>query len=713
MAQSLEQALLTFDHKVAADRNKVGEETRKIILSKFPEDGWPTMSLERYALGQADSADTYCRWLEFKSTDLGSISGGSSIKLIIYKHKDKEGWYFPPGFENERKAWEKLRTDVVTMLDRAHEGRWDELQELMPFQFGPALWLKTLFVYVPGEILPVYSTNHLAGFRYRLSGVPTRTSTKLGPIALNRTLLSELRAQRELQGFSAEDLGQFLYHWADPRNAVSIFKIAPGEDGKLWEECRKGEYAAVGWPAVGDLSTFENAALFTDKFRAAYGPSYGDTPAGKATTTRKAKEVWSLTQIEPGDLIVANQGTSKILAVGEVQDPPYEWGGRGNEHPHRIRVKWDTSRARTIPAQQKWAFVTVAPVPIEQYERLLASGEPVESVAIHAAPSTQVDRELATLADRLEERKQLILYGPPGTGKTYTARRFLLHWLLSQEGKQPGEFLADPHRTKEEWKRLTTAPTETVAQVTMVTFHPSYGYEDFVEGFRPVESNDSGLRLSLVDGIFKRVCSAAARERAKPFVLFIDEINRGNLPRIFGELITVLEADKRETEVYLPQSKKGFSVPENVYIVGTMNTADRSIKVLDAAIRRRFAFHELMPDSSLLAGQRFGALALDDLLDHLNTLIASKIGREKQIGHSFFLVDDEPVSDIDEFAKRFRYEVIPLLQEYCYEDYRALADYLGTELVDRDAQEIRTEVLDRPDALAAALARFVNTEDSQ
>ncbi len=196
-------------------------------------------------------------------------------------------------------------------------------------------------------------------------------------------------------------------------------------------------------------------------------------------------------------------------------------------------------------------------------------------------------------------------------------------------------------------------------------------------------------------------------------VVFVDEINRGNLPRVFGELITVLEADKRETAVFLPQSRQPFSVPDNVYIVGTMNTADRSIKVLDAAIRRRFAFHELMPDSSLLAGPRFGDLALDDLLDHLNSLIATKIGREKQIGHSFFLVDDELVSDVDEFAKRFRYEVIPLLQEYCYEDHRALADFLGPELVDGHAQEIRTELLDQPESLAAALARFVNGRDSQ
>ena len=227
-----------------------------------------------------------------------------------------------------------------------------------------------------------------------------------------------------------------------------------------------------------------------------------------------------------------------------------------------------------------------------------------------------------------------------------------------------------------------------------------------------MESKDAGLRLALVDGIFKRVCDSAAKKPDTAFVVFIDEINRGNLPRIFGELVTVLEADKRDAAVVLAQSRKSFVVPTNVYIVGTMNTADRSIKVLDAAIRRRFAFHELMPDSSLLGGQRFGDLALDDLLDHLNGLIAKNVGREKQVGHSFFLVDDEPVTDVEEFAKRFRYEVIPLLQEYCYEDYRSLAEFLGTEIVDLAAQTIRVEAVEQADALVAALARVVNGREA-
>ncbi len=707
MPQTLKEALASFNRPAAVAEEQAGELTREKIIRRFPRDGWATMPLERYALGQEDSSDSYCRWLEFASRELGSISGGSSVKHAIFKRRQKPGWYFPSDFENEEKAWAAIRASVVTMLDRAAAGRWEELDELVPFQYGPALWLKTLHIYFPQDILPVYSTAHLARFRYRLVGAEQKASRKLGAVELNRRLLTELRDKAELQGFTPGELMRFLYHWDDPREARAIYKIAPGEDARLWDECVKGQYIPVGWPKVGDLGAFEGYAGFLERFRAEYGPEYGDAPAGKATLTRKSKEVWSLTEIRPGDLVLANRGTSRILAVGEVQDPPYEWAGEGNDHPHRIRVKWDEAQARAIPPQQRWAFVTVGPVPLEQYELLLAGQRAGQDTA--TLPSSPVlDRTLAELGERLEERKQLVLYGPPGTGKTYTARRFLLYWLLSSEGVSAAEVLADAPRARDEWRRLTSAVGDSCPQVTMVTFHPSYGYEDFVEGYRPLEAQDSGLRLGLVDGIFKRVCDSASIQPNKRFVVFIDEINRGNLPRIFGELITVLEADKRESSVVLSQSRRAFSVPGNVYIVGTMNTADRSIKVLDAAIRRRFAFHELMPDSSLLEGRRFGDLSLSDLLDHLNALISRKVGREKQIGHSFFLTDGEPVSDVDEFAKRFRYEVIPLLQEYCYEDYRALADYLGPEIVDAEAQVIQVKVLEQPDALAAALSRVVN-----
>ena len=167
------------------------------------------------------------------------------------------------------------------MLERAREGRWDDLQELMPFQYGPALWLKTLFVYFPAEILPVYSTDHLARFRFHLGDVDQKASKRLGPVSLNRTLLGELRARPELEGFSLEELGRFLYHWHNPREATSVYKVAPGEDAKLWPECLAGGYVAVGWPAVGDLAAFESYSEFQQRFRTAWRPPAETPQPGK------------------------------------------------------------------------------------------------------------------------------------------------------------------------------------------------------------------------------------------------------------------------------------------------------------------------------------------------------------------------------------------------------------------------------------------------
>ncbi|HEX8832375.1 MAG TPA: hypothetical protein VF705_14465, partial [Longimicrobium sp.] len=150
--------------------------------------------------------------------------------------------------------------------------------------------------------------------------------------------------------------------------------------------------------------------------------------------------------------------------------------------------------------------------------------------------------------------------------------------------------------------------------------------------------------------------------------------------------------------------KEAFTVPENVRVLGTMNTADRSIKLLDAALRRRFAFMEMMPDDTLLRGAIIEGLALDDFLGGLNRRIVEHEGREKQVGHSYLLVDGRAVDEPAEFARRFRQEILPLLQEYCYDDYSRLAEYLGSDLVDLEAQSLDEEILDDPSRLLAALA---------
>jgi 5-methylcytosine-specific restriction enzyme B len=271
---------------------------------------------------------------------------------------------------------------------------------------------------------------------------------------------------------------------------------------------------------------------------------------------------------------------------------------------------------------------------------------------------------------------------------TPTEAEFVLSWLAERDPSLPD---------------LRPEEADEVGQLTRVTFHPSYTYEDFIEGFRPVPSSGGGLQLRLEDGVFKRVCGAALAAPERPYLVVIDEINRGNIPRIFGELITLLEADKRGLTILLPQSHEAFAVPSNVFIIGTMNTADRSIRLLDAALRRRFAFLEFMPDPVPLEGGRVAGLDLAGFLTELNRRIARVEGREKQIGHSFLLDGEQPIADPALFAARFRTEILPLLQEYAYDDYRELATYLGPAFVSVDEQRLNGDVLADPDSLVAAL----------
>lgn len=220
--------------------------------------------------------------------------------------------------------------------------------------------------------------------------------------------------------------------------------------------------------------------------------------------------------------------------------------------------------------------------------------------------------------------------------------------------------------------------------VEYITFHQSYSYEEFIEGIRPnlAGSNSSDVQYKLELGIFARMSERARRDPHNNYVIVIDEINRGNISKIFGELITLIEDDKRleapfELKVTLPYSKRKFGVPKNLYVIGTMNTADRSIALLDIALRRRFNFVELPPDYSLIEDIEINGLIVANLLEKLNTKISIMLDRDHQIGHSYFmklLESETPEEDLKDIWYK---KIIPLLQEYFYNDWSRLIQLLG------------------------------------
>lgn len=695
VAVPFNEALSKFDRKALAPVLQDYQSQLQEMQLRFPESGWPQMSLEQYALGHPKADASFCRWCEFKSVTLGSIKGGSAHKLIIFKRKSREGWHFPSQFPDVETAWTHVRDGYVRSLELARDRKWSEIDSLVQMQHGPAVATKMLHIYFPDDVLSVFSNQHLRHFLQQLGESSSGETT----LALNRRLLSLLRGYDELRDWSIKELERLLYAWADPRDTQRVLKVAPGENAAFWNDCLQGNFICVGWDDVGDLSLFESKEAFKDEFRKRY--PYGT----KSKASAKANELWSLHDLEPGDLVVANRGISEVLAVGEVVDPGYVWREDRNEFRHTVTVRWDTTFAKEIPAQPHWGTVTVAKVALPLQDVILARG--AVPATGHTAVKPAADETINRIAKALERRKQAVIYGPPGTGKTFYGRRFAVWWMLKRRGRTDAtEVLADKTRFEAEEKALSAVdPKHHVGALTRVTFHASYAYEDFIEGFRPADNGQAGLVLRLEDGVFKRVCRAAAEDPSRDYLVMIDEINRANVAKVLGELLTLLEADKRGLAVILPQSKMPLAVPPNVFVLGTMNTADRSIKLLDTALRRRFAFIEMMPDIELLSGASVGDLELSDFLTGLNQAIERVEGREKQIGHSYFLHDDgRPVSTIEEMGARFREEILPLLQEYAYDESKVLVEILGGELVDA-ANGLNVDVIEDDAQLVAALAR--------
>ena len=258
-------------------------------------------------------------------------------------------------------------------------------------------------------------------------------------------------------------------------------------------------------------------------------------------------------------------------------------------------------------------------------------------------------------------------------------------WKLLDSGRQyVEENLTDP---LELLKKGQIVQPKLEDFLRMTTFHQSFAYEDFVEGLRPAISEDAqeNIRYEITPGIFREICTLATQDPENQYILIIDEINRGNIAKIFGELITLVEDDKRgELKVTLPYSKDSFSVPANLYLIGTMNTADRSIALMDVALRRRFAFVELMPRLELLMDltveTESSSVNLAKLLDHLNKEISRHIDRDHQIGHSYFMklsdVDDD--RRIEQLDFIWNYQILPLLEEYFYSQQDKLRAVLST-----------------------------------
>lgn len=667
-----------------------------------------------------DDPDQRCLmyWLEFKNDDefaghsFGGIGGGQAMKYGIYQRQADYEWIggsptAPRVLPLEEAVTiarhqrdELLAGDAVLAALNPNDTSDEAYARVQAAMEGAAPELshdgwahKYWFLMHPDQMDDFHSPRWQRYHLIKLLQMPPDHIGILNGIAPRFLCAGRfLSAAREL-GVAVNTFDSLL----NDRNGAlhRYWKVGTteGSSGESqWPTMRDGGYVSVGWPEqIPDLSSRIGGDRKSAKaqIRDWLLPLY---PTNPGVATRKAGEILNFADvIAENELVVACEG-QKVLGVGRIRGS-YEYDGNLS-FPHKRPVEWLLLEPWQMP-EPEGPLTTVfelgkSAANLLELEQRLFRLDPDESsshstakITGKPAPLPEMDPLTTRIENILQRKGQVILYGPPGTGKTYHALRVAGELAARRQFGKTLASLSEAERSELE------GPS---GLVRLCTFHPGYGYEDFMEGLRPRTINGQ-MVFEPRDGIFKQLCQDAANDPSRNFFLIVDEINRGDVPRIFGELISIIEHDKRGKLITLRVTRTTFAVPPNVLLLGTMNTADRSISLLDTALRRRFGFVELMPDSSQLAGKKAADLSLGAWLEALNARLRQHVKRDArnlQIGHAYLL----RVNSAAEFARVVRDEIIPLLEEYCYDDFETLKSILNLSLIDSKVGRIREEMFE-------------------
>lgn len=438
----------------------------------------------------------------------------------------------------------------------------------------------------------------------------------------------------------------------DDIETIHYWIYSPGKGAKIWDECYDNNIMAIGWDAIGDLRVYNSKDEIKQVMNKYYDPSRSYIHSACAT--------WEFAnEMKPGDIVFAKNGMHLIIGRGIVKSD-YIYDPQRKEFKNIRKVEWTDRGEWECSRQSPMKTLTDITSFTDYVEQLnlffdsdmlddaktLETSYPTYDKARFLDSVYMDEDSYDTLVSLVKSKKNIILQGAPGVGKTFAAKRL----AYSMMG------VKDPNR------------------VMMVQFHQSYSYEDFIMGFRPFEN---GFKLK--HGVFYEFCKRAEVDSDNDYFFVIDEINRGNLSKIFGELFMLLESDKRGVALQLLYADEKFSIPENLYIIGMMNTADRSLAMLDYALRRRFAFFNLKPAfesdgfksyQQSLNNDKFNKLI--ECIKQLNLAIKSDetLGEGFCIGHSYFcdLDKSETYEWEDALSRIVEFELIPLLNEYWFDD---------------------------------------------
>ncbi|WP_315037693.1 AAA family ATPase [Capnocytophaga sputigena] len=611
--------------------NKELYQLRDEFLSTWPLERMKEMAIDEYTNLNKD--DSFCYWLEKKTKKLGSIGGGSSFKFGIYKRRntDREfeknaisdgeyAWLDKYGKERDE-AFNNVKNIIIDIIKKSQAGDFKAIDSI---DLGNAIKWKIAHLYSDNRILNVFSKEKLIEIAKKLS---IEFEKKISFYNLQDLVLKQKSPEEDYFTFAKRI-------WSLTANKEAKYWLySPGEQAVKWEEFYNEGIMAIGWDKLENLENYTDRKSILEALRNNYGGREKQPNWVSAIDDFCNGE----NKINVGDIVIAKKGTKTLLGYGEITSD-YYFDDKRAAYKHCRKVKWVKKGEWDV--DDNLPRKTLTDTTLEKARYLLN--------IMNENTNKQENNHMIEL---LKYKPQIILQGPPGTGKTREAKRIAKALLDLGEN--------DSLEGNEQFK--------------LIQFHPSYSYEDFVRGII-AENTDGNISYVTKDKILAEFAKKALKDKDTPYVLIIDEINRANLSSVLGELIYALEYRGEAVQsMYAIEGENNLILPPNLYIIGTMNTADRSVGHIDYAIRRRFAFVNILPKelekdfhkelfravSELFISNYDEYISNPDIeLKRALTLSSEFKPEDVWLGHSYFITKNTPI-DI-----RWEYEIKPILFEY-------------------------------------------------